>query len=181
MIAACVALAVLPAFMQETAADPVADVRRTIEKSLPFIEKKGVEWIRDRKCSSCHHVTFMLWSHREALERGFAVDAKKLDEWTKWAVDFSLTTKTKEGQRNGGGLDTLAQLILARRPYGKVAAPEGPVSSATFPFPPSSRAVQAAMSRPICFSSMATCRVWLGELDPRATETIGIFAAAAAS
>jgi len=104
--------AALVALAQES--DPLREVRAAVERSLPFIEKKGVEWIRDRKCSSCHHVTFMIWSHREALERGFAVDRKKLDEWTAWAVDSSLTTKTKEGKRNGGGLDTMAQLILSR-------------------------------------------------------------------
>lgn len=102
--------------------------RKAVERSLPFIEKGGVDWMKNRKCSSCHHVTFMIWSHREAQARGFAVDAKKLDEWTAWAVNFSLTTTTKEGKKNGGGLDTMAQLILARppkadpAPYGELAS-----------------------------------------------------------
>ena len=109
MMTACLVLSVLCA--QGTEPDPV---RGAVERSLPFIEKGGVDWMQNRKCSSCHHVTFMIWSHREAQGRGFAVDAKKLEEWTKWAVDFSLTTKTKEGARNGGGLDTMAQVILAR-------------------------------------------------------------------
>jgi hypothetical protein len=56
----------------------------------------------------------MVWSHREALGRGLAVDAKKLETWTKWLADFTLTSKTKEGRRNGGGLDTMGQTILAR-------------------------------------------------------------------
>jgi len=126
IVAACIALSVLAPLPRQdgtpsAAPDLVREARQTIEKSLPFIEAKGVEWIRDRKCSSCHHVTFMVWSHRDARERGFAVDGKKVDEWTRWAVDFSLTTKSKEGQR-GGGLDTVAQVILARRPY-KADAP----------------------------------------------------------
>lgn len=108
------AAALILALLQTAPADPA---RRAVERSLPFIEQKGVQWMRDRKCSSCHHVTFMIWSHREALERGFAVDRKKLAEWTDWAVDFSLTSKrTKDGGLNGGGLDTLAQLLLARKP-----------------------------------------------------------------
>jgi hypothetical protein len=93
--------------------DPIQKVRAAVERSLPFIEKKGVEWMRDRKCTSCHQVTFMLWSHREALEHGIAVDAKKLDVWTEWSIEYTLTTKTDKGER-GGGIDTMAQLLLAR-------------------------------------------------------------------
>ena len=104
----------------------IQQVRRAVERGLPFIEKKGVDWIRDRKCSSCHHATFLIWSHREALDRGFAVDPKKLKEWTAWAVDFSLKEKNAEGRRNGGGLDTLGQLILARRSYRDDPSAEAP-------------------------------------------------------
>jgi hypothetical protein len=96
--------------------DQAQQVRRAIGISLPFIEKNGVDWIKNRKCSSCHTVTFMIWSHREALERGFAVDPRKLAEWTDWAVGMSLKEKNPEGRRTGGGLDTVAQLILARGP-----------------------------------------------------------------
>jgi len=91
----------------------VPQVRHAVERSLPWIEKRGTEWIQEKKCASCHEVTFMLWSHREALERGLAVDSKKLDEWTRWAWDSSLAPPAKGGER-GGGLDTMAQLILAR-------------------------------------------------------------------
>jgi len=99
-----------------TLAPQSQELRQAVEKSLPYIEKKGVDWIANRKCASCHHVPFMIWSHREALDRGFAVDPKELDDWTRWAVEFSLNAKTEEGRRNGGGLDTMAQLILARPP-----------------------------------------------------------------
>jgi hypothetical protein len=107
------------ALLQEAsvARDRVPEVRRAIERSLPWLEKGGVDWIREKKCSSCHEVTFMLWSHREALGRGFAVEAAKLDEWSRWAVEFSRTTKTKEGER-GGGLETMAQLLLGRGSTG---------------------------------------------------------------
>jgi hypothetical protein len=98
---------------QETAADPA---RKAVERALPYLEAKGLDWIKERKCASCHHVTFMVWAHREALDRGFAVDPKKLEEWTRWQVDFSVGSKTKEGRRNGGGLDTMAQVILSRPP-----------------------------------------------------------------
>jgi len=90
------------------------DARAAVERSLPFLERGGTQWMRDRKCASCHHVTFMLWSHREALGRGFAVDTEKLAAWSDWTVDFSLAAKRQDGSRNGGGLETMAQLILTR-------------------------------------------------------------------
>lgn len=66
-----------------------ADVRKAIARSLPVIEKASVAWIDKRNCMSCHHVTFMLWSHNEAKAHGVAVDAKKLAEWTAWSMQKS--------------------------------------------------------------------------------------------
>lgn len=70
-------------------------------------------------------MTLRVWSHRGALDRGFAVDAKKLDGWTRWTLEFSLASKTKEGKREGGGLDTLAQSILSRPPKADIAPYQG--------------------------------------------------------
>jgi hypothetical protein len=67
-----------------------ADVRLAVERSLPFIEKEGLAWIKRRDCMSCHVVPFMLWSHNEAQARGMNVDAKKLAEWTDWSMGKSL-------------------------------------------------------------------------------------------
>src|SRR6185295_13124159 len=40
---------------------PVNDtaVRDTVSRSLPFLEKEGVAWMKDRRCMSCHHVPFL--------------------------------------------------------------------------------------------------------------------------
>src|SRR5262249_43173779 len=38
----------------------------------------------------CHTITFTIWGHEAARRRGFAVDAKKLREWTDWAAVNSL-------------------------------------------------------------------------------------------
>lgn len=70
-----------------------ADVRMTIERSLPFVEKDGLAWIKRRDCMSCHTVVFMLWAHNEAAAHGIAVDQKKLGEWTKWSIDKSLSSR----------------------------------------------------------------------------------------
>jgi squalene-hopene/tetraprenyl-beta-curcumene cyclase len=66
-----------------------AEVRKAIARSLPVIEQASLAWIKKRNCMSCHHVTFMLWSHNEAQANGVAVDAKKLAEWTDWSVQKS--------------------------------------------------------------------------------------------
>src|SRR4051794_25447326 len=66
-----------------------ADVRAAIERSLPFLEREGVAWMNEKNCASCHHVPFLLWSHNAARAHGIAVDGKKVDQWTRWTVNYS--------------------------------------------------------------------------------------------
>ena len=61
-----------PAQVNDTA------VRDAVSRSLPFLEKEGVAWMKNRGCITCHHVPFLLWSHRAAQAQGLAVDAKTL-------------------------------------------------------------------------------------------------------
>src|SRR6187551_3790457 len=68
-----------------------AAVREAVTRSLPFLEKGGVEWMNDRGCMSCHHVPFLLWSHRAAQAHGLTVDANKLAEWDEWSRKDSLS------------------------------------------------------------------------------------------
>ena len=68
-----------------------AAVREAVSRSLPFLEKGGVEWMNDRGCMSCHHVPFLLWSHRAAQAHGLTVDAQKLAEWDEWSRKDSLS------------------------------------------------------------------------------------------
>lgn len=90
------ALALLaPSCAAQEAASPEASIRRAVERSLPYLEREGVAWIRQRDCLSCHHVPFLLWSHEEARARGFAVDGKKLAEWTDWSSRESIANRTK--------------------------------------------------------------------------------------
>jgi hypothetical protein len=69
------------------------NVRAAIKRSLPHIEKVGTAWMQERKCNSCHNVTFLLWSHNEAAARGFDVDRTKLAEWTKWSLADALSDR----------------------------------------------------------------------------------------
>src|SRR3954471_2116749 len=78
------------------AAEPLStshNVRIAVQRSLPYIEKFGTAWMRDRKCNSCHNVTFLVWSHSEAAAHGFDVDRTKLAEWTKWSLADSLSDR----------------------------------------------------------------------------------------
>lgn len=62
------------------------DLRHAITKGLGYIAKAGDVWIEEKNCNGCHHLPEMLWSHREARLRGFAIDQAKYEEWLGWAT-----------------------------------------------------------------------------------------------
>src|SRR5262249_31099920 len=81
---------------------PVSDtaVRDAVSRSLPFLEKEGVAWMKDHGCLSCHHVPFLLWSHRSAQAQGFKVDSQKLAGWDEWIRKDSLANRRQFWLRN---------------------------------------------------------------------------------
>src|SRR6266478_3883176 len=83
-----------PAQVNDTA------VREAVSRSLPFLEKEGVAWMKDRGCMTCHHVPLLLWSHRAAQAHGLAVDVKKLAEWDEWTRKYSLANRNLFRLRN---------------------------------------------------------------------------------
>ena len=46
--------------------------------------------MEERGCMSCHHVPFLLWTHRAALAKGFDVDSQELTDWDAWSIKDSL-------------------------------------------------------------------------------------------
>lgn len=62
------------------------DEKEGIRKGLAYVEGKSLNWLRQRKCASCHHVPMMVWVQRDARQRGFSIDEKGLKE----ASDFLL-------------------------------------------------------------------------------------------
>lgn len=90
----CASLLLLAILMGAALADdgPTTDaeVRGSVERSLPFLERGGVAWIKERGCMSCHVFSFTLWTHYSARQHGLKVDAAKLAEWTSWAREESL-------------------------------------------------------------------------------------------
>ncbi len=78
--------------------------RQTAERAIPYIEKHGAAWIKDRQCLSCHYSGYMFWSLRDASQRGFAIDKDKLAVTTNWGLS----------QPKGHGLEGAAQMLIAR-------------------------------------------------------------------
>src|SRR5262249_48891413 len=57
-------LCVLIALPATRAAEPPArprDEREAIRTGLAYVEGKSLNWLRERKCASCHHVPMMVW------------------------------------------------------------------------------------------------------------------------
>jgi hypothetical protein len=88
-----------------------ADVRASVERGLPYIEKAGQAWLKERKCIACHHGAFMLWSHNEARQRGFAIDAKKMDEWTAQVLTVYLNDRANFEKNKGGQVESTGVLL----------------------------------------------------------------------
>ncbi len=76
--------AVLPT--QAPTAPTPDQVRQTIRRSVPFLEKEGAAWIKGRKCMSCHQVPSMIWGLNQARRHGVAVDAAQLETATQWVA-----------------------------------------------------------------------------------------------
>jgi hypothetical protein len=83
-----------------------AQARQAAERAIPYIEKHGTAWINERKCTACHYAGYMLWSLRDASQRGFGIDKGKLAESTNWAISQS--------DVNGFGSEGAAQMLIAR-------------------------------------------------------------------
>ncbi|MFO1482106.1 MAG: prenyltransferase/squalene oxidase repeat-containing protein [Verrucomicrobiaceae bacterium] len=81
-------------------------LRPAITKGLGFLAKAGEQWMEDKNCNGCHHLPTMIWSHREAKLRGFAIDQTKFDEWLAWSGSRVKDVKP--------GLEQVALMTLAQ-------------------------------------------------------------------
>jgi hypothetical protein len=93
-----VTLVVLP--MGAAAADPVPNVKQTIDRGLTFLAKDNLAWKETRKCAECHHAPFTIWALNEGKKQGYTVDEKALADLTAWAAARNIPAKTppKQGQ-----------------------------------------------------------------------------------
>ncbi len=115
-----IALAIWPAPSAANSNPEPDAVRHAIQRSVPFIEHQGAEWIAKKDCISCHHTAFMVWSLNAATRNGVPVDQTKLDAWTEWATNWKhlvvasvRATAVREDTLRDQP-DTLAQLLLGR-------------------------------------------------------------------
>jgi hypothetical protein len=78
-----------PAGRPARAADTVspAEIRQAAQRSVAYLEKEGVAWMKKQGCAACHHVPMMVWALNEARNQGYRVDEKTLGEVTRWALD----------------------------------------------------------------------------------------------
>jgi squalene-hopene/tetraprenyl-beta-curcumene cyclase len=105
-----------------------AQVKTTVAKSLPFIQREGVAWMEGKKCLSCHHTSFMVWSLNRSAAGGLDVDRAKLTEWQTWATDwkhYGSQAQHVQGEKAlvTGSPDTVAQMLLGREPPGEGGEP----------------------------------------------------------
>ncbi len=71
---------------EEPAAQPSA-VNASIARGVAFLANDAMAWKSEHKCVSCHHAGLVVWSLREAKQRGHAVDEPVLAELTKWVAE----------------------------------------------------------------------------------------------
>lgn len=62
-------------------------LQKAIDRGLAFLVNDAQAWRDEHKCASCHHAGMVIWSMREAKQRGHAVDESVLAELTKWVAD----------------------------------------------------------------------------------------------
>ena len=89
-----------------------------VKRAIPFVHGRGLDWITNRECASCHQVPSMLWTMNRAADAGVAMDRVELDELTEWAADWGHWNQTgrKDGEAkvSAGNIDTMAFLLLGR-------------------------------------------------------------------
>jgi hypothetical protein len=62
-------------------------VDAAIDRGLGFVAKDAMAWKSKHNCVSCHHAALVIWSMREAKQRGHPVDEPVLAELTKWVAE----------------------------------------------------------------------------------------------
>lgn len=87
-------------------------IRETVQRSIPFIEEKGLWWIEEKKCVTCHRVGNMVWSLQAAKQRGFTV-SKRLAEWRQWSIDKTLANNDKGKITGLGNKEGVVQILLS--------------------------------------------------------------------
>src|SRR5262245_39699127 len=62
-------------------------IDRAIDRGLDFLAKDAIAWKEEHHCASCHHAGLVIWSMREAKQRGRSVNEEVLADLTKWVAE----------------------------------------------------------------------------------------------
>jgi hypothetical protein len=81
-----IALVAGPAMAEEPSRKPPA-VAAAIDRGLAFLTKDALAWKEKHNCASCHHASLVVWSMREARERGHSVNESVLADLTRWLAE----------------------------------------------------------------------------------------------
>ncbi len=77
------------------AAEPTPDdVRRAATASLPYLEREGLRWMREKACVTCHQIPVMVWAFNAADRAGLRVDDALVRCWNAWTLDNGLKRAT---------------------------------------------------------------------------------------
>ncbi len=87
-------------------------IRETVQRGIPYIEEKGLWWIEEKKCVTCHRVGNMIWSLQAAKRSGFTV-SERLAEWRQWSIGKSLAENDKGKITGLGNKEGVVQLLLS--------------------------------------------------------------------
>jgi hypothetical protein len=128
-VAALGLVASLGIAVAEVSAAQPSDVNASIDRGLAFLAKDALAWKSEHNCVSCHHASLVIWSMREAKQRGHAVDEPVLAELTKWVAESG---DGKTGQARPAGIPRALNekaisfaLALAANPEPDAVSQEG--------------------------------------------------------
>jgi len=108
---------VVPLLFGQAAAPPSVDaklVRAAIERGLQRLETAARTYPKNRQCFSCHHQALPMMAMQAARERGFAVDARLLQEQVQFTLkSFASKKGLEKGQNVGGASTTVGYALTA--------------------------------------------------------------------
>lgn len=88
-------------------AQSTPEIRKTVERALPLLERSAATFVEQRACVSCHHNILPILMFHLARTRGVAVDA---------AVERAVEEKTFRSLRGPAALDDAVQAVTLNDP-----------------------------------------------------------------
>jgi hypothetical protein len=55
-------------------------VHQSVDRAIGYLQAESANWMKTRKCASCHHASMPLWALNEADRLGYAIDKKYVSE-----------------------------------------------------------------------------------------------------